>query len=136
MVNEDLRMSQILTRKAFENAIRVNAAIGGSTNAVIHLLAVAGRIGVELNLEDWDRLGSTMPCLVNLQPSGKYLMEDYYYAGGLPAVLREIAPHLHLNALTVNGKTVGENIERAAAGIAKSSRRSTNHSRRTRASQC
>src|SRR5713226_3949155 len=97
MVNEDLRMSRILTRDAFENAIRVNAAIGGSTNAVIHLLAVAGRIGVELNLEDWDRLGSTMPCLVNLQPSGKYLMEDYYYAGGLPAVLREIAPHLHLN---------------------------------------
>jgi dihydroxy-acid dehydratase len=113
MVDEDLRMSRILTREAFENAIRVNAAIGGSTNAVIHLLAVAGRIGVELTLEDWDRLGSTMPCLVNLQPSGKYLMEDYYYAGGLPAVLREIAPHLHLNALTVNGKTIGENAERA-----------------------
>jgi L-arabonate dehydrase len=110
MVEEDLRMSRILTRSAFENAIRVNAAIGGSTNAVIHLLAVAGRIGIELKLEDWDRLGSTMPCLVNLQPSGQYLMEDYYYAGGLPAVMREISEYLHEDALTVNGKTIGENI--------------------------
>jgi dihydroxy-acid dehydratase len=113
MVNEDLRMSRILTRNAFENAIRVNAAIGGSTNAVIHLLAIAGRIGVELKLEDWDRLGSTMPCLVNLQPSGQYLMEDYYYAGGLPVVMREISAHLHQDSLTVNGKTIGENIGRA-----------------------
>jgi L-arabonate dehydrase len=113
MVDEDLRMSRILTRKAFENAIRVNAAIGGSTNAVIHLLAFAGRIGVDLKLEDWDELGSTMPCLVNLQPSGQYLMEDYYYAGGLPVVMREIAEHLHQDALTVNGKTIGENIGRA-----------------------
>jgi dihydroxy-acid dehydratase len=113
MVEENLQMSRILTRHAFENAIRVNAAIGGSTNAVIHLLAIAGRLGVELTLEDWDRLGSKMPCLVNLQPSGRYLMEDYYYAGGLPAVMREIAHHLHTDALTVNGKTIGENISHA-----------------------
>ena len=78
MVGEDLRMSRILTREAFENAIRTNAAIGGSTNAVIHLLAIAGRIGVPLKLDDWDKLGSQLPCLVNLQPSGQYLMEDFY----------------------------------------------------------
>jgi dihydroxy-acid dehydratase len=113
MVEEDLRMSKILTRKAFENAIRANAAIGGSTNAVIHLLALAGRIGVPLELDDWDRIGSQMPCLVNLQPSGQYLMEDFYYAGGLPAVLREVRTHLHLDALTANGKTMGENIAAA-----------------------
>ncbi len=113
MVEEDLGMAKIMTRAAFENAIRVNAAIGGSTNAVIHLLAMAGRMGVELSLEDWDRLGSHLPCLVNLQPSGQYLMEDFYYAGGLPAVMREIAPLLHLDALTVNGKTLGENIREA-----------------------
>jgi L-arabonate dehydrase len=113
MVHEDLRMSKILTRAAFENAIRTNAAIGGSTNAVIHLLALAGRIGTELTLDDWDRLGSHLPCLVNLKPSGDYLMEDFYYAGGLPAVLREIAPHLHLDALTANGQTLGENIAKA-----------------------
>ncbi|ARN20396.1 L-arabinonate dehydratase [Piscinibacter gummiphilus] len=110
MVNEDLRMSKILTRQAFENAIRTNAAIGGSTNAVIHLLAIAGRIGVKLTLDDFDRLGAEVPCLLNLQPSGKYLMEDFYYAGGLPAVLRDITPLLHTEALTVNGHTIGENI--------------------------
>jgi L-arabonate dehydrase len=113
MVREDLTMDKILTRKAFENAIRVNAAIGGSTNAVIHLLAIAGRIGVELTLEDWDRIGSSMPCLANLQPSGQYLMEDFYYAGGLPALLREIQHLLHADTLTVNGKTLGENIRDA-----------------------
>ncbi|WP_140626772.1 L-arabinonate dehydratase [Methylibium rhizosphaerae] len=113
MVKEDLRMSKILTRTAFENAIRTNAAIGGSTNAVIHLLAVAGRIGVDLKLEDWDRLGSEVPCLVNLQPSGKYLMEDFCYAGGLPAVMREISHLLKLDATTVNGKTLGDNIANA-----------------------
>ncbi len=113
MVKEDLRMSKILTREAFENAIRTNAAIGGSTNAVIHLLAIAGRIGVKLDLADWDKLGAEMPCLVNLQPSGKYLMEDFYYAGGLPAVLREIQAHLHLGSLTANGKSIGENIAQA-----------------------
>ena len=110
MVEEDMALSKILTRSAFENAIRVNAAIGGSTNAVIHLLAIAGRIGVPLKLEDWDKLGSHLPCLVNLQPSGQYLMEDFYYAGGLPAVLREIAHLLDGQALTVNGHTVAENI--------------------------
>ena len=113
MVNEDLRLSKLLTREAFENAIRVNAAIGGSTNAVIHLLAIAGRIGVKLDLDDWDRLGSALPCLVNLQPSGKYLMEDFYYAGGLPAVMKEIAHLLHTDSLTANGKTLGENIQDA-----------------------
>ena len=113
MVEEDLRMSQILTREAFENAIRTNAAIGGSTNAVIHLLAIAGRMGVKLELDDWDKLGSALPCLLNLQPSGQYLMEDFYYAGGLPAVMREMSQHLHLDALTVNGKTIGENIAAA-----------------------
>jgi dihydroxy-acid dehydratase len=112
MVQEDLRISRILTRTAFENAIRANAAIGGSTNAVIHLIAIAGRIGVPLALDDFDRLGSALPCLVDLQPSGQYLMEDFFYAGGLPAVLRELAEAgaLDRDALTVNGKTIGENI--------------------------
>ena len=109
MVREDLRISQILTRANFENAIRVNAAIGGSTNAVIHLLAIAGRVGVTLTLDDFDRLGHDMPLLVNLQPSGKFLMEDFYYAGGVPAVLRELGDVIHRDAPTVNGKTIGEN---------------------------
>jgi L-arabonate dehydrase len=113
MVEEDLGMEKILTREAFENAVRVNAAIGGSTNAVVHLLAIAGRIGVDFTLEDWDSIGSQMPCLVNLQPSGHYLMEDFYYAGGVPAVMREIRHLLHLDALTVNGRTLGQNIEDA-----------------------
>ncbi len=115
MVREDLRISQILTRQAFENAIRANAAIGGSTNAVIHLTAIAGRVGVPLCLGDFDHLGSPLPCLVNIQPSGKYLMEDFYYAGGLPRVLRELgeAGALHRDALTVNGKSIGENVAEA-----------------------
>jgi L-arabonate dehydrase len=113
MVKEDLRLSKILTRAAFENAIKVNAAIGGSTNAVIHLLAIAGRIGVPLTLDDWDRLGSTLPCLVNLQPSGQYLMEDFYYAGGLPAVMKEIAHLMDGDALTANGRSVRENLQDA-----------------------
>jgi dihydroxy-acid dehydratase len=113
MVREDLVLSKILTRGAFENAIMANAAIGGSTNAVVHLLAIAGRLGVKLELEDWDRHGSQLPCLVNLQPSGHYLMEDFYYAGGLPAVLREIRHVLNQDALTANGKTMGENIKDA-----------------------
>jgi L-arabonate dehydrase len=114
MVNEDLTMDKILTRAAFENAIRVNAAIGGSTNAVVHLLAIAGRIGVDLKLEDWE-LGSEVPCLMNLQPSGEFLMEDFYYAGGLPAVLRELgeAQLLHRDALTVNGRTLWDNVSNA-----------------------
>jgi dihydroxy-acid dehydratase len=113
MVKEDMRMSKILTRKAFENAIRVNAAIGGSTNAVIHLLAVAGRLGVPLSLEDFDKLGHNLPLLVNLMPSGKYLMEDFYYAGGIPAVVRELGNLIHKDAMTVNGKTIGENTKNA-----------------------
>jgi L-arabonate dehydrase len=113
MVHEDLRMSKILTREAFENAIRLVGAIGGSTNAVIHLLAIAGRIGVDLTLDDWDRLGREVPCLVNLMPSGKYLMEDFYYAGGLPAVIRELGDMVHREALTVNGKSIGENVNNA-----------------------
>jgi L-arabonate dehydrase len=109
MVNEDLRMSRILTREAFENAVRVVGAVGGSTNAVVHLLAIAGRMGVDFKLDDWDRLGREVPCLVNLMPSGKYLMEDFYYAGGLPAVIRELGDLIRRDALTVNGKTIGEN---------------------------
>jgi L-arabonate dehydrase len=110
MVHEDLTLSKILTREAFENAIKTLAAIGGSTNAVIHLIAIAGRIGVKLTIDDFDRLASQLPCLVNLQPSGKYLMEDFCYAGGLPVVMKEIAQHLHLGAITANGLTIGENI--------------------------
>jgi dihydroxy-acid dehydratase len=110
LVKEDIKISQILTREAFENAIKTLAAIGGSTNAVIHLIAMAGRLGIELKLEDFDRLGSDLPCLVNLQPSGKHLMEDFCYAGGLPVVMKEIKEHLHLDAITANGFTIGENI--------------------------
>jgi L-arabonate dehydrase len=110
MVHEDLKLSQVLTRQAFENAIKTLAAIGGSTNAVIHLVAMARRIGVELSIDDFDKLASDLPCLVNLQPSGKFLMEDFCYAGGLPVVMKEISQHLHLNAITSNGRTVGENI--------------------------
>jgi len=112
MVREDLRMSKVATREAFENAIRVNAVIGGSTNAVIHLLAIAGRLGVPLALEDFDRLGHDLPLLVKLMPSGKYLMEDLYYAGGVPVVMRELSMQklLHDHALTVSGKTMGENV--------------------------
>ena len=115
MVREDLRMSKVLTKEAFENAVRTNGAIGGSTNAVIHLLAIAGRLGVELSLDDWDRLGREVPCLVNLMPSGRYLMEDFYYAGGLPAVLRELGENglLHKDTLTVNGQTIWDNCKAA-----------------------
>ncbi len=111
MVAEDLRLSKILTREAFANAIRVNGAIGGSTNAVVHLLAIAGRIGTKLSLDDWDRLGRDVPTILNLMPSGRYLMEDFHYAGGLPAVMKEIADLLDLGALTVTGQSVGANIE-------------------------
>jgi L-arabonate dehydrase len=112
MVREELCLSRILTRAAFENAIRANAAIGGSTNAVIHLIALAGRIGVPLCLDDFDRLGNGMPCLVDIQPSGTHLMEDFFYAGGLPAVLRELgeAGALHRDALTANGKSMWANV--------------------------
>jgi L-arabonate dehydrase len=112
MVKEDVCMSTILTREAFENAIIANAAIGGSTNAVIHLIALAGRIGVPLHLTDFDRLASSLPCLVDIQPSGKHLMEDFFYAGGLPPVLRELseAGVLRKEALTANGQTMGKNV--------------------------
>ena len=113
MVHEDMKLSKILTREAFENAIRTLAAIGGSTNAVIHLIAIAGRIGVKLTVDDFERLGSELPCLVNLQPSGQYLMEDFCYAGGLPVVMKEIAHLLHTDHVTANGRTVGENIASA-----------------------
>jgi L-arabonate dehydrase len=113
MVREDLRMSKILTRQAFENAVRAVNAVGGSSNAVIHLLAIAGRVGVEFALEDWDALGRDVPCLVNLMPSGKFLMEDFYYAGGLPAVLRELGELIHKDTLTVTGKSMGENVAEA-----------------------
>jgi L-arabonate dehydrase len=113
MVDEDLKPSDILTRDAFANAVRANAAIGGSTNAVIHLLAIAGRVGVELTLDDMDEWARGVPWLVDLQPSGKYLMEDFYYAGGLPAVMREILPLLKADAITVTGKSIGENVANA-----------------------
>ncbi len=109
MVKENLRLSDVLTRKAFENAIITNAAIGGSTNFVIHLLAIARRMGVPLELNDFDKLSANIPFIVNLQPSGKYFMEDLYYAGGLPAVLRELDKFLHRDCMTVNGKTLKEN---------------------------
>jgi L-arabonate dehydrase len=115
LINSDLTPSKIMTREAFENAIRVNAAIGGSTNAVIHLLAIAGRLGVGLSLGDFDALAQDVPTLVNLQPNGTYLMEDFCYAGGLPAVMRELgeAGLLNTGAMTVTGKTAGENVQDA-----------------------
>jgi dihydroxy-acid dehydratase len=111
MVNEDQKISKVLTRQAFENAIRVNAATGGSTNFVIHLLAIAGRIGVELDLNDFDKFSRQIPLLANIQPSGEHFMEDLYYAGGLPALMNQMKKYLNTDAITVNGKTVGENIE-------------------------
>lgn len=116
MVHEDLCLSKILTKEAFENAIKVNAAIGGSTNAVIHLKAIAGRIGVDLQLDDWNRVGRGMPTIVDLQPSGRFLMEEFYYSGGLPAVIRRMgeANFLpHPQALTVNGQTIWENCQQS-----------------------
>ncbi len=115
MVREDLKLSKILTREAFENAIMVNAAIGGSTNVILHLLAIAGRIGVELNLDDFDTLGSHLPLLVNLKPSGEYLMEEFYYAGGVPVVIQNMKDVLHMDALTVMGQSHAENTEGAVS---------------------
>ena len=113
MVKDDLKPSDIMTRAAFENAIRTNAAIGGSTNAVIHLLAIAGRVGVDLTLDDWDRLGRDVPTIVNLMPSGKYLMEEFFYAGGLPVVLKRLgeAGLLNKDALTVSGETAWDQVK-------------------------
>ena len=113
MVHEDLIMSKIVTREAMENAIKVNAAIGGSTNLVIHLIAIAGRLGIPLTIDDFDRLGSELPCLLDLQPSGKYLMEDFCYAGGVPVVMKQIIDLLHRDLVTATGRTVWENVQDA-----------------------
>jgi L-arabonate dehydrase len=113
MVKEDLKLSNLLTRKAFENSIVINAAVGGSTNLIIHLIAIARRIGVELNLKDFDDLGAKIPLLVNLMPSGKYLMEDFFYAGGLPVVMKEMGKLIHEEVLTANGKSIKENYSNA-----------------------
>ena len=113
MVKEDLKPSDILTKNTFENAIKVNAAIGGSTNFVIHLTAIAGRIGVPLELQEFDPISAPIPLLANLQPSGKFFMEDLYYAGGLPALLKELDTFLHKECITVNGKKISENYKNA-----------------------
>lgn len=115
IVHEDLKPSDILTRKAFENAIIANSAIGGSTNAPIHINAIAKHIGVDLKITDWEKVGYDVPLLVNIQPAGQYLAEEYYRAGGLPAVMNELlkAGRIHADAITVNGKTMGENVRRA-----------------------
>jgi L-arabonate dehydrase len=113
MVKDDLKPSDVMTKQAFENAIRTNAAIGGSTNAVIHLLAMAGRVGIDLTLDDWDRCGRDVPTIVNLMPSGKYLMEEFFYAGGLPVVIKRLgeAGLLHKDALTVSGQTAWDQVK-------------------------
>jgi dihydroxy-acid dehydratase len=113
MVEEDLRISKVLNRKAFENAIKILAAIGGSTNAVVHLLAFAGRVGVPLNLDDFDKLGKEVPVIANMMPSGKFLMEEFFDAGGVPTVMKEISHLLHTDHVTITGKSVKENIEGA-----------------------
>jgi dihydroxy-acid dehydratase len=115
IVEQDLKPSDILTRKAFENAVIANSAIGGSTNAPIHINAIARHIGVKLSIQDWEKIGYDVPLLVNMQPAGEYLGEEYYRAGGLPAVMHELlkARRIHADALTINGKTMGENVKRA-----------------------
>ncbi len=113
MVKDDLKPSDVMTKEAFENAIRTNAAIGGSTNAVIHLLAMAGRVGIDLTLEDWDRCGRDVPTIVNLMPSGKYLMEEFFYAGGLPVVIKRLGEGglLHKEAITVSGQSMWDEVK-------------------------
>jgi dihydroxy-acid dehydratase len=115
IVEQDLKPSDILTRKAFENAIVANSAIGGSTNAPVHINAIARHVGVKLSIEDWEKIGYDVPLLVNMQPAGEYLGEEYYRAGGLPAVMHELlkARRIHTDALTINGRTMGENVKRA-----------------------
>jgi dihydroxy-acid dehydratase len=117
MVWRNLLPSEIGTREAFENAITVDMALGGSTNAIIHLVAMAARLGITISLDDFDRISARTPVIANIRPSGEYLMEDFFYAGGLPALMQEIASHLHLDCLTVNGHSLGENI--AAASVIK-----------------
>lgn len=111
MVNEDLRPSKIMTREAFENAITTSMALGGSTNAVVHLIAIAGRLGIQITLEDFHRISKSTPYLANIKPSGSYLMEDFFYSGGLPALMRNILPLLHGDCITVTGSTIGENLK-------------------------
>jgi dihydroxy-acid dehydratase len=110
MVEEDLRPSRILTREAFENAVTVDMALGGSTNAVVHLVAIAGRLGIDLTLEDFHDISKKTPYIANVRPSGSYLMEDFFYAGGVPAVMKELLPLLHRDCFTVTGRTIGENV--------------------------
>ena len=110
LVEQDLRPSKIMTHEAFENAIRTLHALGGSTNAIIHLTAIAGRLGIELPLTLFDELSRTTPFILNLKPSGEFLMEDFFYAGGLPALLNELRPLLHTEQMTVTGRTLGENV--------------------------
>lgn len=127
MVAEDLKPSDILTKEAFHNAIRVNSAIGGSTNAPIHLAAIARHIGVDLPIKDWETEGHKVPLLVNLQPAGEYLGEDYYRAGGVPAVVNQLIGQglIHEGALTVNGRTMGDNCRGSRSRTRRSSARST-----------
>ena len=139
MVHEDLRILKILKRENFLNAVRANGALGGSTNAVIHLLAIAGRAGVEFGLDDWDRYGREIPTLVDIMPSGRFLMEDYYYAGGLPAVLRTLGEHglLDKGALTVTGQIdVGQRQGRAQLEHRGDPHASTTRTPRTAGSPC
>jgi dihydroxy-acid dehydratase len=112
LIERDLKPSRILTREAFENAITVLMALGGSTNAVVHLIAIAGRVGIRLTLDEFDRIARKTPCVVNVKPSGEYLMEDFFHAGGVPAAMNRIANLLHGGCVTVNGKTIGDNIQR------------------------
>jgi dihydroxy-acid dehydratase len=115
IVKEDLRISKVLTREAFQNAVRTNGAIGGSTNAVVHLLAIAGRLGIDLSLDDWDKWGKEVPTVVDLMPSGRFLMEDFCYAGGLPVVMKALGEHglLNKDVVTINGKTMWDNVKDA-----------------------
>jgi L-arabonate dehydrase len=113
LVKANVKPSDILTRQAFENAIMVNAALGGSTNFIIHMLAIAGRMGVDLSIDDFDRLSAKIPLLAKLQPSGEHFVEDLFYAGGLPAIIRELRHFLHNDAMTINGSTIGENCAEA-----------------------
>ena len=138
IVREDLKPSDILTRAAFENAIVACSAIGGSTNAPIHLVAIARHVGVKLTVEDWETVGYDVPLLLNMQPAGEYLGEEYYRAGGLPAVMNELlaAGRLHGNALTINGKTVAENVAKAKSPTQRSSARTTSRCGRRPASRC
>ena len=115
LIEAGLTPSRILTREAFENAITVLMALGGSTNAVVHLIAIAGRVGIRLTLDDFDRIARKTPCVVNVKPSGEYLMEDLFHAGGVPAVMNRISGLLHGDCMTVNGKTAGENVAKTVS---------------------